>query len=388
MLILTVLSFTAGSIRNEASLILIGAVFQAVLCYCFFTIFVLSCIHRKSVQAVSVRILTEQAVTGSQGAYLFMCGPARSGETKKRFFRMPGILIRYEMNLTAKDGRYMRCLFDPDFFQTEAGFFTAPDRGAYYSPYDEFAIFDAAGFFRLSFRIPQEAGPRLLATPRGTADPFAITIRSGGMVQPRDMRFLRTDNLTDHRPYIPGDDPRRINWKLYGHLGDLFVREGEPEPPPHSRLLIIVDSQADSALYTEEDARTGLDALCEYALSLGLSCMERGVAVSAGYTGGTIRGGTVAELSGALAYPAVLPLSAQAELPEPAERQGMLILALPRLNAESSALDRFLKKNVRPADAVFLYEKEEFARSAAICAGMYDKRNGVRAVSLRAGVAP
>lgn len=49
----------------------------------------------------------------------------------------------------------------------------------------------------------------------------------------------RSDELIEARPYVPGDDTRRINWKAYAHSGDLFVRIGEELPPP-SRSVILV----------------------------------------------------------------------------------------------------------------------------------------------------
>jgi hypothetical protein len=376
ILILTILAFTAGSIRNEGALILVGAVFQAALCYCFFTIFVLSCIHRKPVQSVTSRIVTKQADPGTQVEYIFI-----TKKDKEKFFRMPGILIRYELRLYTKDGRYVQHLFDPDCART--GTFPAPERGAYYTRYDEFTLFDASGFFRLAFRIPHDAGPRLLVLPQRIDKPIPANIRSGGRVQRQEPRLLRTDTLTDHRPYIPGDDPRRINWKLYGHLGDLFVREGEPEPPPHSRLLIVVDSQADSALYAAEDARRGTDRLCENALALALLYAERGIDVAVGYIGGGICRGTPLELAGALAHPAALPLSAQEDLPCSSDDEGLLILALPRLPAKTSALDRLFEKTLQETDVAFLYDDERLAGPATACAERYARKTGIHAQSVR-----
>ena len=379
VLIITVLAFTAGSIRNELVLILVGAVFLAVLGYCFGTVFLLSCIHRKQARSISARILTKQISAGHNEECIVTLDAVQHTGKKKRFLRLPGILIRYEMHLSTKDGRRLYHLFDPDCFQNGTRCFTVPERGAYYTGYDEFAIFDVPGFFRLAFRIPQDRSPRILATPKVPEETVPVTIRAGGTVQRSEPRFLRTDNLTDHRPYIPGDDPRRINWKLYGHMGDLFVREGEPEPPPHSRLLIMVDTQTDPALYSDEAGRRGVDLLCENALALAIAYMERGMDIGIGYTGGDIRRGTHVELAAALAYPAALPLSAQEELPYSPEDQGILLLALPRSAVETTALDRFLRKRGphQTADLIFLYEGNRFDTAAEACTGVYRQKNGI-----------
>jgi hypothetical protein len=231
------------------------------------------------------------------------------------------------------------------------------------------------------------------------------------------MTFQRTDNLIDHRPYVPGDDPRRINWKLYGHGGELFVREGEREPPPHSNILILVDAEYDPPLYSPEMARNGVDLLCENALAAALACAESGVDAQIGCTAAganfSLRVNSPAELAAALAWPAAIPLPAaqsrpakaappsaellRAELPPPPEDRGIIVLALPRASAETSALDRFLKKfadrgagrnSAQTVELIFLYAADaensavklgEIASAAETCAAMYNRRPGVRA---------
>jgi uncharacterized protein (DUF58 family) len=227
-----------------------------------------------------------------------------------------------------------------------------------------------------------------------------LPIRSGGEEQRSEPRFRRTDDLTDHRPYIPGDDPRRINWKLYGHApsNELFVREGEPEPPPHSRLLILLDTQADSGLYSPGAARRAVDLLCSNALAAAFEFSGQGMEVSIGHTGGKISEGNAParppDLAPALAWPAALPMASPLDLPPLPEGRtvGILILALPRVRAEAAALDRFLKNRRagRRVDLFFIYEEgnanaAELKEAAEICASVYGRKPGVRA--LCAGVA-
>lgn len=42
----------------------------------------------------------------------------------------------------------------------------------------------------------------------------------------------------EHRSYVPGDDPRTIDWKLYGKTDRLFVREHEQETNLRATLLV------------------------------------------------------------------------------------------------------------------------------------------------------
>jgi hypothetical protein len=396
ILLITLLGFTAGYIRNELALTLVGTLFLTVSAYCFAGIFVLAGIHRKRALAVSARIVTKSVSTGKTGEVLFSPGPLETRGNGK-FFRLPGILIRYEITLKTKDGRSISHIFDPDFLTNGFSSFNVPERGAYYSAYDEFILSDILGFFRLAFPISQDGSPRLLASPAAAEEAIPVILRSGGTEQRSDPHFLRTDDLIDHRPYIPGDDPRRINWKLYGHAGDLFVREGEPEPPPHSKLLIMVDTQTDRTLFDTEAGRRAVDTLCENALAAALENAGQGMDIFIGYTGGTIREGPPAELAAALAYPAALPFSGPEELPQSPEDRGILILALPRNSAESSALDRFLKKrgSHQKVDLVFLYREDKpkgkvrpgkkipfggenrLTGAAETCAALYRQKGGV-----------
>lgn len=387
-LLITILAFSAGTIRNELVLILVGTVFFITLCGCFLGVLVLAWLLNKKASSSSVRILTKQVPAGTTGTLSFELGPAytlkKSGN--KQFFRFPGILLRYEMSLATKDGRGIHHIFDPDALPEGVSVFPVPERGAYYSAYDGFIIADAPGFFYQSIPIPQDTSPRLLVSPHIVETCIPLQIRSGGTLQQQHPHFLRTDNLIDHRPYIPGDDPRRLNWKLYGHAGDLFIREGEPEPPPHSRLLILVDTQSDDTLYTPEAACRGVDMLCENALALAICCTDRGMDLSIGYTGGEIHGGTQGELAVVLAYPAALPLSGPEALPAPEDIR-ILILALPRASGTESALDRFLKQRraEQGVDILFLYEGNPYEEAAEICVGIYGQKSGLTARRIRVG---
>lgn len=383
VLILTVIALLAGRLRAEIALSLVGAVFLVTLGYCFLMTLFLGLVNRKKAASASVRILTRQIRAGEQAEFAFALNVPYEG---KRFIHLPGILTRYELRVTTKDRRRVRYRFDPDFLKNKVNTFSVPERGAYYSnagDTDRLMLFDALGFFQLCLQVPVDTSCRLLAIPK-LAELLPIQTRSGGEEQRNAPRFLRTDNLIDHRPYIPGDDPRRINWKLYGHIGDLFVREGEPEPPPYSQLLILVDTQADSACYSEEAARCGVDLLCESALAIVAEYAERGMEISVGYSGGDIAGGNLQELAALLAYPAVTGLPAELVLPVPVEERGVLILALPRKRLGNSGLDQFLRnRNTRlVVDIVFLYSEERLSTAAETCARFYGQ-NTVQAKALR-----
>jgi uncharacterized protein (DUF58 family) len=396
-LLISGLGFVASALRGELVLTLIGAVFLGVLGYCCLGVFVAASLQRGKARFASVQIITKELRVGEPGEVVFFLEGGRSGRRSgKKFFRLPGILIRYKLRLWTRDGRFIEHVFDPDVLpgvlDERVNAFPVQERGAYYSDHDELMILDVPGFFSMGFPVPQAKAVRLLAMPKPAEQLIPVPIRSGGMEQRTEPNFQRTDNLIDHRPYVPGDDPRRINWKLYGHAGDLFVREGEPEPPPHSRLLIALDTQADPLLYTPEAGRRGVDLLCEHALALALEFGERGMDIAFCTIGDADEREAPAGEGPEqfLAYPAASPLGPAADKPFPEDR-GVLVLALPRSSAEPSALDGFLGKRAanRLVDIIFLYEgagkrgkKEDLAGYGETCAALYGQRPGVRARAL------
>jgi uncharacterized protein (DUF58 family) len=215
--------------------------------------------------------------------------------------------------------------------------------------------------------------------PAPAAETIPVYVQSGGDSQRQTLRYQRTDNLIDHRPYIPGDDPRRINWKLFGHAGDLFVREGEPEPPPHSKLSILIDTLADPAFYSPAEGRRAVDLLCENALAVALEYNLRGMEITLGFSGGELSAVKPGELAAFLSYPAATLPGAERELPLSPGDRSILILALPRNTAESSALDRFLKnrQSGQGVDLAFI------GNNAEASARFYNQRGGTHARQIR-----
>jgi uncharacterized protein (DUF58 family) len=399
ILAIFIAAFSLGRLRGEPVLTLSGTVFLMAWAWCLLTVLCLSLPNRRRAAGFSVLISPQEIPAGSRVDPVF---PAVPGG--RRFFRLPGLLIRCKISLKTRDGRGVEHVFDPDLPDPAALSFPVPLRGAYYSDYDLIVIRDAPGFFE--FAIPlsgdlfgfntqsaakrQDAKPRLLVSPARVEAPFPVIIPSGGAEHRTENPCRRTDDLTDHRPYVPGDDPRRINWKLYSHGTGLFVREGEPEPPPRSRLLILVDTETDPALYNPQAAREAVDMLCENALAAALECSAGGGDVFMGYSGGGILGGSAAGLASALALPASIPLFAEnAAYPE--SDGACLILALPRTRGGdgSSGLDRFLRKGEAKGRTgiltgiLFLYRGERPEGAAKTCAAVYGQKEGIHARAVR-----
>ena len=376
IMLLTILAFTAGRIRNELALTLLGTVFLVILVYCFLGVFLLGLSKRGKIHLLSMVVKNETVPVGTEGELNVTCGTP-----KMYFWHLPAIFVRCELRLKTRDGRVIRCFVNPGFEKCVK--FPVKERGAYYSDHgsstsDRLAVFDAPGFFRLDLPLRHNEGPRLLAVPPPAGEMLPVSLKPGGSAKRQENHYRKSDELVSHRPYVPGDDPRRINWKLYSHapLGDLFVREGEGEPPPHSRLLVLVDTEADTSLYSLDEARRAVDVLCENALAAAYEFSLRGMEILIGYTGGVIAdGGTeggglpVSQFAPAMAHPAAIMKGASttkqpsaglpsAGLPRATEDAAVLVLALPRPfsdgMADVSALGRFLKSCKQGAAVVFI----------------------------------
>jgi hypothetical protein len=394
VLLLTFLAFTAGRIRGEPALILLGTIFLVVLAYCFVAVLFSGVVNHRKALSLSMVIVSKSVPVDGEGELTIAFG-APSG--RKRFWNFPAVLVRCELCLETRDGRVIRHFVNPAVENFSS--FPVRERGAYSSKCDRLVIFDAPGFFSLGFSFYQNENPRLLALPHPAEESIPLFLRSGGTEERNEPHYRKNNELINHRPYVPGDDPRRINWKLYSHVasGELFVREGESEPPPCSRILILIDTEVDSSLYSPEEGRRAVDLLCESALASALGFSSRDMDVLIGYTGGGIFGGDEesapldsTQLAAALAWPAAINLPASSgELPQAPGETGVLVLALPRkvtgeTSSSQSALNRFLNKRQQETDIVFVYNTDgrkaaEIEQEAARCINFYSAKSGVHA---------
>jgi uncharacterized protein (DUF58 family) len=398
------LCFVSGFPRKEPVLTLAAALFAVCLAYCFVSVFLLALVHGKNAAALRAHIVPEKTpVNGSAALRL---------SRRIYFFELPGVLIRYKLCLATKDGKTIENVFGGSFFKKAGAEFTVSRRGAYYGAYDELAIQDIFGFFRRPLGLYRGENERLLALPAPAETYPQLLSVTGGTEGRGKTIFRKTDDFTEQRPYIPGDDPRRINWKLYAHAGELFIRQEEREPPPHSRFVLLIDTEADPSLYSASEGALAVDVLCSAALALLLERTASGGDALFGFTGGGIirMTGGMAELSAPLAYPAravpasgfhasppvrkgrlstlqPVPAGGQRlpDIPAFAAPLGVLVLALARRPEISSvtSLQNFVEKNGGDASIVFFYGNENQKNAAEGSAILFNRRPGVKAFAAR-----
>lgn len=94
---------------------------------------------------------------------------------------------------------------------------------------------------------------------------------------PRPSRFSSLSNrkkesaeeFYETRKYYPGDDPRKINWKLFAHSRELFIRVGEEGIPRLDRIFcLLLTGTTDKPLTTGQGDRIVRRFLHEVTLLL------------------------------------------------------------------------------------------------------------------------
>lgn len=319
-----------GVVRVELTAILWGAVFLGVMAYSFLSVLVSFRLRSGASYAASASISPRECGIGFPASVDFRA-PVR--------FRLPGVRITYEVPLRTADGRTIDLGADPEPGRSVQ--FRPSSRGAYRAGADRLTVSDPFGFFSMVRSVPAESSTRLsvISAPETESLP---ELPSGGGAERRTVRtYRKTDDLTESRKYAPGDDPRRINWKLYGHIGELFVRDGESEPPPRSRVSVVVDGSFDPVLQSLEAARGCVDVLAARALGLTGYLMERGFDVSFGCSSSPLSSGDLRDAAVAFSAAAAEPLGAAGALPETVtDGDSLVLFALPRETGTDPRLER------------------------------------------------
>jgi len=156
-------------------------------------------------------------------------------------------------------------------------------RGDYRIPPASVAFTDLFGLTRVA--IAQAAEARLRVLPRLSpvalpAAPRTIAPQEGALSV---LRRAPTEDWFRIREYLPGDDTRRIHWKLSVKLGHLQVRQPETVPVVRRRVRLVLDNYLPSAHAQGEEVDLVLgdvlDRLVELWASLARALAERGESV-------------------------------------------------------------------------------------------------------------
>ncbi|GEM_PF-3716376 len=100
---------------------------------------------------------------------------------------------------------------------------------------------DSFGFFH--FDYPLEDGECVSVPPLiSTLDASDIPGRPAASAAAAPRLKEDTEERLERRSYVPGDDPRKLDWKVYARTGEMLVRVGEEAVPDRGRLWLLVVS--------------------------------------------------------------------------------------------------------------------------------------------------
>ncbi len=158
-----------------------------------------------------------------------------------KILRIPGVLFTYRYKVTSWDVRTFSWSL-PLKRKTLAYTCSPPPplRGDYQGSIGHLHAEDPFGFFVGRVTLPYLIHFPVLPDP--SLSPALRTLEApGGEVHPAHQKpFVALEEL-EIRKYMPGDDVRRLHWKLFAHSGELFLRIGESDPPPQDTVHIHFD---------------------------------------------------------------------------------------------------------------------------------------------------
>lgn len=191
-------------------------------------------------------------------------------------FLLPGFVVYFSYILTWRNHRSIRVECKLSGRKSSRVIeFPAEKRGDYHSDIALLKVQDVLGFTRGSIPLKAEERVRVFPDTVPAADNIRHLEEGGEATEFVKRRRLSEERL-EVRKYYPGDDPRRLNWKVYAHLGELFLRVGEETPPPESRILVILDSNR-SGRVTSEFSADYLDSIVEACTALMQVLLLRGI---------------------------------------------------------------------------------------------------------------
>lgn len=151
-------------------------------------------------------------------------------------------------------------------------------RGLYTGPGADLKIQDFWGFCRATVGWIAPLQVKILPAP--FQGEYQEPLPSGtGDQASRSPRWERNSELLEVRKYYPGDDFRRINWKVYAHAGELFLRIGEENPPPEAQIGLLLDLGATGLNLSGDLEDSFLDARIAHLGAAARSLSDRGFGV-------------------------------------------------------------------------------------------------------------
>ncbi len=177
----------------------------------------------------------------------------------------PGFLVRFSLPLSWHDRSFESITCGLGAGETERPLrFRAEARGMYRSNEAILEARDLLGFTANRMGVPLAGS--LTVHPAVERERSWRILAEGEAPSVTTTRRRRSEELLEVRKYYPGDDARRLNWKVFAHSRELFLRVGEETPPPESRILFVLDT-SENPLIPRHLRGDYLDALVDSCAS-------------------------------------------------------------------------------------------------------------------------
>ena len=151
------------------------------------------------------------------GRKIRLCYRLRSGQNQ---IRLP---LQISAQISALSGK------NTELAAQYKNLFSQFHRGLYYAEHQSFFVRDCFSCLRLHYRIAQQRELAVLSSGNVALPNFALP--SSPTQEPLSTAIdkFAKESFHEQRPYYPGDDPRRINWKVYSRFNELYVRIPEEQ---------------------------------------------------------------------------------------------------------------------------------------------------------------
>lgn len=271
---LSLVILVVGVLRMELAALLWGSALTLLALYCLgagrITLWILRCYFAKVPDPVDFTLPADGVFPqSSTRAEVKADIPRRSA---------PGMKIGFEISLDWLGRESMR--LKTDFVggrNRKTIEFSPRYRGSYLGREAHITVRDLLGFTRSSVPIPLTERLRVYPSVQPEQDRRPPS-QEGGEEEKKRRRRRRSQELLEIRKYFPGDDIRKVHWKVFAHTSELFLRIGEETPPPESRFLVILDAAPSPAVPKQVEADY-LDGLVERCAATVLELVGRGFQV-------------------------------------------------------------------------------------------------------------
>lgn len=143
----------------------------------------------------------------------------------------------------------------------------APERGVYKSKKIVFTSSDVLGFSKTHFEIDAEKTftiyPNSLFINKEKNYHSSVGEK---LINSKEMK--KNESLTDFKKYFPGDDTRKINWKIYARTHELYVRQEDIESMPDSMNFFMLYMDLSDTSSKTKDLTIYLDRFVEIFAAL------------------------------------------------------------------------------------------------------------------------